>query len=268
MTDSNQTKSLLEDQPSTGIAGGLFQWTFSAWMLVAVNSLPILGGLFLNWDIRSILIIYWAENLVIGFYNILKMALAKSGPNAQKAFLIPFFTVHFGGFCAVHGVFIMVFVSATGSESFGSGLSPLSGPFDWPGPLAFPAMLLNVIAQVVGTYGLSVVIPVLGLIVSHGISFWQNYILKGEYLKSDPAMQMFRPYGRVMITHVAIIFAAVPIFLLGSPMPLLILLVIMKTVLDLILHSASHGPNNLTSRLKKMFTDRLEQQRKQHGEKQ
>ena len=44
--------------------------------LLAANMIPLFGVLFLNWDAFCVVMLYWAENLVIGFYNVLKMAFA------------------------------------------------------------------------------------------------------------------------------------------------------------------------------------------------
>jgi hypothetical protein len=44
---------------------------------VLANSVPLVGVLFLGWDAFFIVLLYWAENLVIGSYNILKMVLAQ-----------------------------------------------------------------------------------------------------------------------------------------------------------------------------------------------
>jgi len=44
--------------------------------LLAANVIPLFGVLFLDWDAFSIVLLYWSENLVIGFYNILKIAFA------------------------------------------------------------------------------------------------------------------------------------------------------------------------------------------------
>jgi hypothetical protein len=45
---------------------------------------------------------------------------------------------------------------------------------------------------------------------------------------------------RIVLLHVAIIVAAMPTMLLGSPMPLVMLLVIGKIILDLVLHARTH----------------------------
>lgn len=227
-----------------------FQFDTSVWILVAVNFIPVLGGLFLGWDIRGVLLVYWAENLVIGFYNVLKMAMISNGQE-PKFFLIPFFIIHFGGFCAGHGFFILIFLTTDflGGSTGGVEFDPSAGAFDWPGPLVFLGLLLNLILFIWNTYGLSVVVPVIGLFISHGISFKQNFLDKEEYKTASLGLQMFRPYGRIVIMHIAIIFAALPIFLLGSPMPLLILLIVLKTGVDIFLHNFSHSFANASAQL-------------------
>ena len=60
--------------------------------LLAANAIPLFGVLFLEWDAFFIVLLYWSENLVIGFYNILKIAFAAVPQPADhlKFFLIPF----------------------------------------------------------------------------------------------------------------------------------------------------------------------------------
>ncbi len=41
--------------------------------LIAANLLPLLGVIFLGWDAFAILLLYWAENVVIGAINVLKI---------------------------------------------------------------------------------------------------------------------------------------------------------------------------------------------------
>ena len=38
--------------------------------LVGVNVLPLLGVILLDWDVAALMLLYWSENLVIGFYTL------------------------------------------------------------------------------------------------------------------------------------------------------------------------------------------------------
>jgi hypothetical protein len=51
---------------------------------------------------------------------------------------------------------------------------------------------------------------------------------------------MGSPYGRVVVMHVAIIFGAFLTAALGSPVGILIILVGLKTSLDVIFHMRQH----------------------------
>jgi hypothetical protein len=80
----------------------------------------------------------------------------------------------------------------------------------------------------------------LALSISHVISYYLNFIRRGEYRRVSVMGQMARPYGRVVILHVTIILGAVLVAALGQPLALLALLVVLKTALDLVLHLRSH----------------------------
>lgn len=192
-------------------------------MLVAMNLVPLGGAIFAGWDVGFILLVYWAENLVVGVYNALKMGMAQSGTgrfNPGCIPLIPFFMFHYGMFCFVHGVFVVVL--GRGGKLGGSPFEELSGVFT--GELLW---------------------PVLGLAVSHGVSFFQNYIGKGEYREKSAAGQMAAPYGRIVILHVVVLFGGFVVMVLKSPLPLLILLVLIKIVIDLVMHKVSHSATKL-----------------------
>ncbi|NQT02211.1 MAG: hypothetical protein HQ580_09320 [Planctomycetes bacterium] len=76
--------------------------------LLAANAIPLFGVLFLDWDAFFIVLLYWSENLVIGFYTILKIvfsAVSHPAVHLGKLILIPFFIIHYGGFTAGHGLF-------------------------------------------------------------------------------------------------------------------------------------------------------------------
>jgi hypothetical protein len=223
--------------------------------LVVANFMPICGGLFLSWDLHVILVLYWAENVIIGIYNALKMAIVQGGgAGVKKLTMIPFFIVHFGVFCAVHGMFVFCFFASGWlgeNEVFDGTFSPPGLRWGLPNSsiLPFPltvfealfGLAVNAVQWIWFRFGWSGVVPLIGLFTSHGISFVQNFIGKGEFKSASVELQMFKPYGRVVIMHFAIILAAVPVLLLGSPFPLLLLLVVLKTAVDVVVHQWSHS---------------------------
>ena len=208
--------------------------------LIVANLVPIIGVLLFGWDAGIILLVYWSENLVVGGYNILKMVFAQGGFGTNpvsKLFAIPFFAVHFGGFCAVHGVF--VYMMAQGMDQVPDiDIFPKAG--QWWGPLVFLQLLLNVISGIWSQVGDDMFWPVVSLVFSHGVSFVQNYLLRGEFRKTTVAQLMIAPYGRIAVMHISIIVAAFPVMALGSPLPLLVLLILAKTLLDTYFHNRGH----------------------------
>lgn len=89
----------------------------------------------------------------------------------------------------------------------------------------------------------------LALLVSHLASFFLNYIGRREYLTRSVAGQMFAPYARVVVLHLTIIFGGIVIAFLGQPIGALVILVGLKTVLDLALHLREHDPQARPTRI-------------------
>jgi hypothetical protein len=204
--------------------------------LLAANAIPLFGVLFLGWDAFYVVLLYWTENIVIGFYNVLKMVFAAvPHPIAHlgKLFLIPFFIIHYGGFTAVHGFFVLALFHKDGQ-------GPPMGRMDWPCFLVFVQMLFNVIRYMYSVIPPQVRLAVLALFISHGVSFVQNYLLKGEYATAKPDKLMGSPYGRVVVMHIAILAGGFLTMAIGSPAPLLVVLVVLKTILDVNLHNREH----------------------------
>jgi len=77
---------------------------------------------------------------------------------------------------------------------------------------------------------------IFGLAVSHGISFVHNFLMNGEYRRTSPPLLMFQPYGRIVVLHITIIIGGGLMMLLGSPTIGLLILVLLKTGLDLAAH--------------------------------
>ncbi|MBC8471791.1 MAG: hypothetical protein H8D56_20210 [Planctomycetes bacterium] len=204
--------------------------------LLAANVIPLFGVLFLNWDAFFIVLLYWCENLVIGFYTILKMVFSKVSHPAihlGKLILIPFFIIHYGGFTAGHGLFLLAIFKEDIAKSVLEG-------FTWPFILIFVELLLNVVKQMYLIIPSQMKIGILSLFISHGISFVYNYLLKGEYAADKPPNLMAAPYSRIIIMQFAILGGAYWAMTIGSPAALLLILVVLKTIFDVILHIRSH----------------------------
>ena len=186
--------------------------------LVLAKAVPILGVLFLGWTVFPLVLLYWLENVVVGGFNVAKLLMAQPREPAHwlgKFFLIPFFLVHFGGFTYIHGVLVVAFFGPKGTQ-----------PFD----------LLTAVPAAIRANQLGW--GVLSLVVSHGLSFYWNYIKNGEYQRASLNALMAQPYGRVMVLHMTVLLGGWVVMLLGSPLFALVLLVVLKTAADWRAHQA------------------------------
>ena len=204
--------------------------------LLTANAIPLFGVLFLEWDAFFIVLLYWSENLVIGFYTILKIVFSSVSHPAihlGKFILIPFFIIHYGGFTAGHGLFLLAIFKEDIAKRVLEGLT-------WPFFLIFIELLFNVVKQMYLIIPSQMKIAILSLFISHGVSFVYNYLLKGEYASDKPPNLMAAPYKRVIIMQFAILGGGYWAMILGSPVALLFILVVLKTIFDVILHLRSH----------------------------
>ena len=192
--------------------------------LVLANLVPLFGVLYLGWDVGSIVVLYWMENLIIGGYTLLKM-LVTGALGALP--LILFFCLHYGGFCAVHGVFVLELTQFAGTAASTPGAQ------DWPGPLA---LVQPIIAAAPREFQWAV----LALLLSHGASFMLLFLGQGEYRRSTPKQLMNAPYKRIAVLHIAVIAGGFLVAKMGSPLGLLSALVALKTGMDIMLHRNSH----------------------------
>jgi hypothetical protein len=212
--------------------------TLSVAALVAVNLIPLVGVFFFEWDIGPILLLYWSENLVVGGYNMLKI-LVRPAEHPMvylgRLFPIAFFCFHYGAFCGVHGFFLLAFLESNGVDNILSGS-------DWPFFLVFVQILVETIYAVWSLHRDVLTWPLVALVISHGVSFTQNFWGKREFENATTEQLMQQPYKRIVLLHVAIIAGGFAVMLLGSPLPLLVLIVIGKIALDIHLHRREHRP--------------------------
>ena len=198
----------------------------TSWFLIIANTLPLFGVLYFHWAIADLILLYWSENIVIGLYTLLKILIVgrlRALPNAV------FFTLHYGIFTAAHGVFVFqLFNIPVPVDLFTYQTANLSeyGQHVLTGLLQiFPA----------GLY-----LSLLALLISHGISFLWNFMRKGEYRQTTVKKVLFSPYGRVVILHITILLGGMIIKALDAPLIALLILVSLKTAMDVVLHWRSH----------------------------
>jgi len=191
--------------------------SLSVFSLIAANLVPLLGVIFFDWNLSAILVLYWSENVVIGLFNVVKMASAQGSVKGSgmtlnnkpvtagsRIPLIGFFIVHFGMFTLGHGVFVF--------SVFAKELPALAD--------LLPAFLV--------------------LIASHGFSFGFNFIGGGEFRRVSFTALFLQPYKRVIIMHLTVILGAGAAGVLQKPMMALVVLVALKIFTDVFAHTREH----------------------------
>lgn len=158
----------------------------------------------------EVMLLYWSESAVIGIFNLFKMWLINPW---ASLIAVPFFTLHYGGFMAAHLLLLNGFILPS------DGLTP---EFWEGGNLVSPLTL-----------------AFLALFVSHGVSFFQNFIGRAEYVDRDIREEMGKPYDRIFMQFTLILGG----FLVGifdSTLLVLLLLIVLKITTDLRAHLVEH----------------------------
>lgn len=208
----------MDTKPSLVEAKDPAGFTPADWLpLVISNSIPLIGVLFFDWSIGHIIILYWIENLVLGFWNVPRILFAGAYVNKLKNLpLAIFFLVHYGIFCFVHGIFIVGLIAFSERDSFNS------------------ADDVSEIATTVVSYAsLGLIVAIISMFLSTGWDLIKNYIANGEYKKWSIGRAMTYPYAHIIVVHIAIFAGAFGAILLGAPLALLIALIVGKTLIEL-----------------------------------
>lgn len=197
--------------------------------LVLVNLVPLYGVLVHGWDVGALILLYWAENVVLGSYTLLRMLVVAP---VGGWFSGLFFCLHYGAFCAVHGLMI---VSLLIDEDF----KPIDGK-PWPLFLAFIQLLFRVIERVLADASALWLLGLAALFMSHGVSFVMNFLLAGERHRLSVSAIMMAPYPRIVVLHVAVLVGGMLAVALGQPTGMLAVLVALKLGVDVYLHRREH----------------------------
>lgn len=190
--------------------------SLSSLSLIAANCVPLAGVMLFSWKLGDLMVLYWAESAIIGLWNAVKLAVVGKW---AAVLVVPFFVGHFGGFMAGHFMFIYyLFVRGPSAAA--------------PEPGVWQAMfeLFTPIQS-----------SIFWLFVSHGVSFFSNFIGRREYLGTQLKQQMAEPYKRIVVMHLAVLIGGFLTLVLRTPQGALLLLVLLKTAADLRAHLREHG---------------------------
>ena len=177
--------------------------------LIIANLIPLAGAAFLGWNLGEVMVIYWAESAVIGFFNVCKIAVI----GRWLALLAgPFFLGHFGGFMSIHFLFIYGLFIQGPQDTSGGNLTEVARMFTdlWP------ALAM--------------------LFASHAISFFGNFLGRREYRGRTVQNQMSEPYSRIVFMHLVLIFGGGLTLVLGEPTPVLLAVIALKIWFDVKAH--------------------------------
>ena len=181
--------------------------------LIAANLAPVCGVVFFAWTIEDVLLLYWAESAVIGFYNLARMWVI----GRWKVLVVgPFFLVHYSGFMAGHLFFIYALViSSTDVSLLERGVADNL-------LLLSPALV--------------------ALFISHGVSFFLNFLGEKEYETTSLSEQLNAPYRRIVVMHLAIMLGSLLVMVMDNKLLFVVSMMALKVGLDLRAHLGEHHP--------------------------
>ncbi len=188
----------------------------STLLLILANLVPVAGSVILGWKLADVMVLYWAESAVIGFFNICKMVVIGRWM-ALPASL--FFLAHFGAFMAVHFLFIYtIFIEMPQAGTTAGGD-------------------LKAVAQLFMDLWPALAV----LFFSHGFSFYTNFIGRQEYRGRTLNKQMSEPYSRIIFMHMVLIFGGGLSMILGGPVVVLLIVIALKIYFDVRAHLKQHA---------------------------
>lgn len=185
-------------------------WTIG--LILIGNLIPVFGVAVLGWDAALILLLYWSENVVVGLLTLPRIVRARgdrTGKEGSPGANGCFFAVHYGVFCIGHLVFAMVLAN---------DLAKVDGQGD-------------VWGRTFGDRGFWLAVAAIAIL--HLVQQVRDWWMIRAWRDASPIMEMFRPYGRIAVLHVTVLFGAWLMLELKAPAWTVLLLCVGKAVVEL-----------------------------------
>ena len=184
--------------------------------LILANLVPLVGVLYFNWNLATIIFLYWLESLVIGAINVPKLLITANHRGYISKFL-PNKPGSSPAYDAALAYLIIYFMFALVVYVMMYRIVDMS-------TLDFKAAL----------YSFEV------FIISHAISFFRNFLRDEEYKRNSVLYQFFAPYKRVLIIAAAVLAGSHLIERYDGALVAVVALIIIKIALDVITHLFEH----------------------------
>lgn len=178
---------------------------YSIMSIIALNLIVIIGIIFFNWDGKFLILSFWIETLIIWLYTRVKLIwLSWYRLNKKSIFQVVVFPIHFWFFLLWHFRFINELIFRNWENI----------DFSYRG-------LFLVIASI---------------IISHGVSFYTNFIKNEEYITSNKFQEIsVVPYIRIIPMHIAIF-----VMMFADARSAILFIVIFKMIADILVHENEH----------------------------
>lgn len=186
-------------------------------LTIVLNALPLYGVFVLGWRSFDLVFLYWLENLMIGMFVILRILIRpyKSLPDLLiRLFTCAFFTLHYGLFCTVHGLFVF--------DIFADNDTSLHGLF---------AVYQHIWPVLQHSWLLAAALALAGL----QLAGWVRDSQLSGFGQDNIGKLALSPYLRIIILHLTIIGAGLALLALDEPVTGLIMLIVLKTVFDIVI---------------------------------
>lgn len=194
-------------EPSPQSLSGLS--VFSLIAIVILGVIPIWGLINFGWGPGQVIVLFWIESLIVGIFTWQRVRDAERGQSANggSPLLSMRFLVRYGPLWLLQGVLTWVLLL---------GFLPI-GDGGWRGLAQDP----NVWKAVMG----------IGLMLT--LVHWREWARPQVWRGVEPSLEMFRPYGRVLALHLAVLIGFWIAAFAGGGREVAIALCVIKLVVDL-----------------------------------
>ena len=195
--------------------------------VLTTNLVMLIGLLFLGWSPHMIVAAYFMETIIIGFFNVIKLAMIaqlNDHPNdpTDKGVtgwgVIPFFVLHFGFF---------IFIQLVVYLGFANGIDPV---LKGVGNGFFPDLTL----YFTRTLGDSFWFIVSNFVLGQTLYLITVFLYRKQYLTTTLGSQMMSPYARIVVQQFTIILSGFFLIAFHSSIVVPLLLITFKTFADVV----------------------------------